>query len=158
MVGMSFSVFVNFLGAGLLALLVPLLLTTRLHHSGVLGLFSAFNVLTFILVFLFVPETSNASIGVRPEIDLGSLLSMSLEDLSYIFGIPTRAILRIHLKVLKYRWDWYIRRRSGLQKPEDMYRFPEYQDRELETVDEQEQEQPILNGDIESGRRRHTTQ
>ena len=92
MVGMSFSVFINFLGARLLALLVPHFTNTKLHHSGLIGLFARFNVLTFLCVFLFVPETSNASIGVKPEIDLGSLCSMSLEELSYIFGIPTRQV------------------------------------------------------------------
>jgi hypothetical protein len=153
MVGMSFSVFTNFLGAGLLALLVPLLTNTRLHHTGLLGMFSGFNVLTLVLVFLFVPETSNASIGVKPEIDLGSLCSMSLEELSYIFGIPTRIIMKIHFTVLRYRWDRYIRRKGDLEKPEDMYRLPIYKDRELETLEEQEQEHPILNGNSEPARR-----
>jgi hypothetical protein len=147
---MSFSVFINFMGAGLLALFVPALTNTRMHHSGLLGMFSAFNLLTFVLVFLFVPETSNASIGVKPEIDLGSLCSMSLEELSYIFGIPTRVITRIHFTVFKYRWNRYIRRKPNIEKPEDMYRLPIYQDRELDTLDEEEQERPILNSGIES--------
>lgn len=136
MVGMSFSVFINFMGAGLLALFVPALLTTRMHHIGLLGMFAAFNVLTFVLVFLLVPETSNASIGVKPEIDLGSLCSMSLEELSYIFGIPTRIIMKIHLKVLQYRWNRYIRRKPGLEKPEDMYHLPIYKNHEVETLGE----------------------
>lgn len=148
MVGMSFSVFVNFLGAGLLALFVPALTNTRLHHSGLLGLFAAFNVLTFVLVFLFVPETANASIGVDPESDIGSLLSMSLEELSYIFAIPTKVIIRVHSTILRYQWNRYIKRKSDLQRPDDIYRFPEYLGRELEILEEQEQEQerPILNG------------
>ena len=145
---MSFSVFINFLGAGLLALFVPALTNTRMHHSGLLGMFSAFNVLTFILVFLFVPETSNASIGVKPEIDIGSLCSISLEELSYIYGIPIRIMIKIHATVFKYRWDRYIRRKAGVEKPEDMYRMPIYQDRELDTLGEEEQERPILNGAI----------
>lgn len=136
---MSFSVFTNFLGAGLLALFVPALTNTRLHHSGLLGLFAAFNVLTFVLVFLFVPETANASIGVRPEIELGSLCSMSLEELSYIFGIPTKVIMNIHFGMLKYYWHKYVKRQDGLERPEDMYRFPVYKDTELETLEEQQE-------------------
>ena len=155
MVGMSLSVFTNFMGAGLLALFVPALVKTRLHHGGLLGLFAGFNILTFILVFLFVPETANASIGVKPEIDLGSLCSMSLEDLSYIFGIPTKLIMRMHVGMLRYRWDRYVRRKPGLERPEDMYRGPIYKDREMDTLEEEvESEQPILsNGDGMSRRR-----
>ena len=154
MVGMSFSVFTNFLGAGLLALLVPLLTNTRLHHKGLLGMFSGFNVLTFVLVFLFVPETSNASIGVRPEIDIGSLCSMSLEELSYIFGIPTRIIIQIHSKVFQYQWDRHIRRKE-VEIPEDVYRLPNYKKSELETVEEHQQESPIPNGNNGTTRRQH---
>ena len=166
-----------------------------MHHSGLLGMFSGFNCLNFVLVFLFVPETSSASIGVQPEIDLGSLCSMSLEELSYIFGIrtyttgqkgsskqvaatcsptkvewtfslylccfrqlltlgilllATRIMTKIHIAVFKYRWDRYIRRKSGVEQPGDMYRMPIYQDRELDTLDEEEQQHPILNGAIES--------
>ena len=156
MVGMSFSVFVNFLGAGLLALFVPALTNTRLHHSGLLGLFSAFNMITFILVFLLVPETANASIGVDPENDIGSLLSMSLEELSYIFAIPTKIIIKVHTRIIKYQWNRYVRRNYDLQTPEGIYKFPEYLGRELEIMEEQEQERPILNGNTEAARRRNT--
>lgn len=151
MVGMSFSVFTNFLGAGLLALFVPLLINTRLHHTGLLGLFAGFNVLTLVLVFLFVPETSSASIGVQPNIDLGSICSMSLEDLSYIFGIPVRVIMKIHFKMLQCWVDRYIKWKD-VEIPRDVYRLRTYNNRELETLQEQEQEYPILNGNIESAR------
>lgn len=152
MVGMSFSVFTNFLGAGLLALFVPALMNTRLHHTGLLSLFAGFNVLTFVLVFLFVPETANASIGINPEIDLGSLCSISLEELSYIFGIPTRIIVKIRFKTLVYRWKRYVRHISGLEKPDDRYRLPIYTDRELESLGQSEQDHTALNGRPEPGR------
>lgn len=87
---MSFAVFVNLFGAGILTLFVPEL-TTRLqayNHNGqssLLGIFVGFNVLSFLLIFFFVPETAGATLGKEE----GSLNYISLEELNYIFGVST---------------------------------------------------------------------
>ncbi|KAL5051878.1 general substrate transporter [Aspergillus fruticulosus] len=58
-VGMSFSVMVNFLGLGLLVLLVPFITSEfgLYGNSYLLYLFGGLDLLAFALVFLFVPST-----------------------------------------------------------------------------------------------------
>lgn len=70
---MSWSTFINFSGAGLLALFVPL--GIHWSHGRLLGLFSAFNALALALVWFFVPSTNQTA---------------SLEDMSYVFGRKMR--------------------------------------------------------------------
>ena len=82
MTGMSFSVFSNFLGAGLLTMFVPIL-TAKLGHAWLLGIFAVLNAAAFILVFFLVPETAAAAVE-RKE---GSMNSVQLEQLNYIFGV-----------------------------------------------------------------------
>lgn len=62
--GMSFAVFSNFFGAGLLALFVPPM-ARELTYGGLLGLFAGFNLCLFILVFVFVRDTAGLTIGSR---------------------------------------------------------------------------------------------
>src|SRR5579871_6851812 len=87
---MSFAVFVNLFGAGILTLFVPVL-TTSLQafnnngQSSLLGIFVGLNVLSFLLIFFFVPETAGATLGKEE----GSLNYISLEELNYIFGVST---------------------------------------------------------------------
>ncbi|KAI9765689.1 MAG: hypothetical protein M1840_007247 [Geoglossum simile] len=76
-VGMSWAVFWNFFGAGILALLVPRGL--EWGDSKLFGLFSGLSFLGFILVFLFVPATGPA---------------MSLDDMSRKFETPTYSYSR----------------------------------------------------------------
>ena len=153
MVGMSFSVFTNLLGAGLLALFVPAL-TDKLKHSGLLGLFAAFNVLTFILVFLLFPETADAAIAIKPGHELDSLSSMLMEELSYIFGVRTRNHIKYQFKVLDYNWNCHIRRKKGLQKPDKLYTmYAPDREEELQVLDSQGEQRPILDGNVEGLRR-----
>ncbi|KAL8772478.1 MAG: hypothetical protein Q9209_002430 [Squamulea sp. 1 TL-2023] len=66
--GMSWSTFWNFLGAGILAMTVPF----GIEHQGrLLGAFSGFNAIAFILVWFLVPGTNHTA---------------TLEDMSYVFG------------------------------------------------------------------------
>ncbi|GAM90064.1 hypothetical protein ANO11243_081040 [Dothideomycetidae sp. 11243] len=76
-VGMSFSVFCNLLGAGILSLFVPFL-NTSLTATGLLCLFAGLNVLAFCLVYFFVYETKQAT----------------LEELNSIFSVPLRYNVR----------------------------------------------------------------
>ena len=81
--GMSWSTFWNFLGAGTLAMSVPFLMTWGLDR--LLGLFSGLNALAFVLVWLFVPGTNHTA---------------TLEDMSYVFGRKMREHASIQAKRL----------------------------------------------------------
>ena len=88
--GMSFAVFVNLFGAGVLTLFVPELTNSLQTFNGngqssLLGIFVGLNVLSFLLIFFFVPETAGATLGKEE----GSLNYISLEELNYIFGVST---------------------------------------------------------------------
>lgn len=105
-VGMSFAVFTNLFGAGLLTLFVPAL-TIAIGHSGLLGIFAVLNVIAFSLVFFFVRETAGAALGGTP----GSMTFMSLEELNYIFAVPTAKHIRYQVTtVAPWIWKYYVRR------------------------------------------------
>jgi len=93
---MSFAVFVNLFGAGLLTLFVPAL-TNAIHHPGLLGIFAVLNVLAFVLVFFFVRETAGAAIGGAEG---GSMISVSLEELNYIFAVTTTTHRKYQTRVV----------------------------------------------------------
>lgn len=61
MVGMSFGVSVNLLGAGLVTLFVPVLIN-EINSPGLLGIFAGLNLLLWFLVFFFVRETAGATV------------------------------------------------------------------------------------------------
>ena len=117
-VGMSFAVFTNLFGAGLLTLFVPAL-TNAIGHAGLLGIFAALNVLAFILVFFFARETAGAALGVSP----GSMTFMSLEELNYIFGVSTMKHIHYQMSfVVPWAWRYYIRRDETCpEHPEKLY-------------------------------------
>lgn len=80
--GMSFSCSVNFILAGLLALTVPQL-NHALGPTGLLGLFAGLDALAAFLVWLFVP---------------GTVQIATLEDMNYIFGVPTTRHVEYQVK------------------------------------------------------------
>lgn len=122
MVGMSFAVSVNLLGAGILALFVPVL-TTELGHPALLGIFAGLNVLALILVFLFVPETAGAVIANDPANADGRLTAMSLEELNYVYGIKTEVHVEYQCKEVfrDYFWKRYIVRDKTWSRPQKFY-------------------------------------
>ena len=70
--GMSWSTFWNFLGAGILAVAVPFGINNENWGQGrLLGVFSGLNAIAFFLVWFFVPGTNHTA---------------TLEDMSYVFG------------------------------------------------------------------------
>lgn len=96
---MSFAVFINLFGAGILTLFVPELTTSLQAHNGngqssLLGIFVGLNVLSFLLIFFFVPETAGATLGKEE----GSLNYISLEELNYIFGVSTMKHISYQLR------------------------------------------------------------
>lgn len=117
-VGMSFAVFTNLLGAGLLTLFVPAL-TIAIGQAGLLGTIAFLNLLTFVLVFFFVRETAGAALGGTP----GSMTFMSLEELNYIFAVPTAKHIRYQVKtVVPWIWRYYVRRDERCpDRPEELY-------------------------------------
>ena len=80
--GMSFSCSVNYMFAGLLALTVPQL-NHALGPTRLLGLFAGLDAFAAILVWLFVP---------------GTVQITTLEDMNYIFGVPTRRHIEYQIK------------------------------------------------------------
>lgn len=78
--GASVAIAINFLAAGFLAWLHPILVKA-ISYSGTLGLFAGFNLIAFVLIFLFVEETG----GVR------------LEGLGRLFREPKRNFVRFQV-------------------------------------------------------------
>jgi len=105
---MSFAVFINLFGAGLLTLFVPELTTALSNYNGngqssLLGVFVGFNILAYFLIFFFVPETAGATLGKEE----GGLNYISLEELNYIFGVSTTQHIAYQLKHVV---PWIFRR------------------------------------------------
>ncbi|KAK4507915.1 hypothetical protein PRZ48_001650 [Zasmidium cellare] len=116
-VGMSFAVFANMLGLGLLTLFTPII-TVKLSHGGLLGIFAGLNLVAFVLIFFFVRETSGATLGRTA----GSMTFMSLEELNYVFGVSTKAHALYQTKtVLPWMWKFYVRRDKSSDRPEQLY-------------------------------------
>ncbi|KAF7185031.1 putative polyol transporter 6 [Pseudocercospora fuligena] len=115
-VGMSFAVFCNLFGLGLLTLFVPII-TVNIGHGGLLGIFAGLNVVAFVLVFFLVRETSGATLGA------GSLTFMSLEELNYVFGVSSKKHAIYQMKeVLPWIWRYYVRRdKSCPDSPPQLY-------------------------------------
>ena len=108
-----------------------------------------------LLIFFLVPETAGAS--VRKE--HGKLNYMSLEELNYIFGVPTKKHIQYQIqhvlpwawKMAKYRYGRMLRREVERPFIEKMYYWVAVKDTEsseseekeapVEVVEEVEQEQ-----------------
>ncbi|KAL2275543.1 hypothetical protein FJTKL_02034 [Diaporthe vaccinii] len=99
---MGFSTgFVNLFFAGVLTLVYPEL-DPALHRWGGLALFSALNLVAFVLVFLLVEETKG----------------FSLEDLSMVFAVPKRKFVAFQLRYVGYLYRKYLRRSKDEEEPE----------------------------------------
>ena len=100
--GMSWSTFCNFIGAGLLAFAVPF---GFIRHPGkLIGVFSACNAVAFVMVFFFVPGTNHTA---------------TLEDMNYVFSRKLRSHARDHGRLLLD----FARRLKSI--------FPEYKNRRI---------------------------
>lgn len=145
MVGMSFAVFANLGGAGLLALFVPAI-TSKWQHAGLLGLFAFFNFVTLVLVFLFVPETKEA-VGFKKHVneqgkdredkvdevnDDPVITTVSLEQLYWIFGAETWKHIQYQYKEVlrEYFWRKYIRREKDVPEPPPFYTWKQLSKRQ----------------------------
>lgn len=91
----------NLFFAGVLTLVYPEL-DPALHRWGGLALFSALNLVAFVLVFLLVEETKG----------------FSLEDLSMVFAVPKRKFVAFQLRYVGYLYRKYLRRSKDEEEPE----------------------------------------
>ncbi|KAK7703475.1 hypothetical protein SLS64_009145 [Diaporthe eres] len=99
--GFSTGFAVNLFFAGVLTLVYPEL-DPALHRWGGLALFSALNLVAFVLVFLLVEETKG----------------FSLEDLSMVFAVPKRKFVAFQLRYVGYLYRKYLRRSKDEEEPE----------------------------------------
>lgn len=101
-VGMSWAVATNNFWAGVLSLTFPYILK-RFTAQGAFGFYAGLNILALILIFFFLPETKQRS----------------LEELDYVFGVPTRTHAKYQLtKVLPWWFKRYVFRRKDAVCPE----------------------------------------
>ncbi|KKY20426.1 putative sugar transporter [Diplodia seriata] len=112
--GMSWAVATNNFWASVLSITFPRLLGA-FKPQGAFGFYAALNIVALVLIFLFLPETKQRT----------------LEELDYVFAVPTRTHARYQLfEVLPWWTKRYLLGRKGLPAPE-LYHFEsdEYDDR-----------------------------
>jgi hypothetical protein len=97
--GMAVAVAVNLLGAGLLVLVFPFVMNS-IGRMGSLSIFAGLNLVAFVLVYLFVPETKGRT----------------LEELQYTFDLPTVWHVRYRAtyiqKHIRNNWWRYLMRKQ----------------------------------------------
>jgi MFS family permease len=97
--GMAVAVAVNLLGAGVLVLVFPSVMNS-IGRTGSLSIFAGLNVVAFVLVYLFVPETKGRT----------------LEELQYTFDLSTRWHVRYRATYIREHitknWWRYVTRKA----------------------------------------------
>lgn len=105
-VGMSWAVATCLFWAAVLSITFPRLLRA-FHPVGAFCFYAALNVTALVLIFLFVPETKQRT----------------LEELDYVFAVPTRTHVNYQLtKALPWWFNRYILRRKGASL-QPLYQF-----------------------------------
>jgi len=105
-VGMAWAVATNNFWAAVLSLTFPRMLRA-FKPQGAFGFYAGLNIVALILIFLFLPET----------------MQRTLEELDYVFAVPTRTHAHYQLtKVLPWWIKRYILRRKYAVCPE-LYRM-----------------------------------
>jgi sugar porter (SP) family MFS transporter len=100
-VGMSWAVATNNFWAAVLSLTLPRMLKAFMPQ-GVFGFYAGLNIIALVMIFLWLPETKQRT----------------LEELDYIFAVPTRTHMRYQVgQNLPWWFKTYIMRQKGLQKP-----------------------------------------
>ncbi|KAJ2969943.1 hypothetical protein NQ176_g8414 [Zarea fungicola] len=130
--GMGFAVATCLFWAAVLGTSFPFLL----HEAkpvGAFGVYAGFNVIAFVLIFLFVPET----------------MQRTLEELDWIFAVPVGEFAAYQIKVnLPWFFKRYVLRQENATKP-PLYHF--------EIVEKEKQEShghkgPLASSDEEKRR------
>lgn len=105
-VGMSWAVATCLFWAATLSITFPRMLGA-LTPQGAFGFYAFLNVVAFVMIFFWVPETKQRT----------------LEELDYIFAVPTRTHMHYQLtKALPYWFKRYIFRRKNV-RCEPLYHF-----------------------------------
>lgn len=121
-IGMSWAVATNNFWATVVSITFPRQLRA-FGVPGAFGFYSAMNIIALVMIFLWLPETKQKS----------------LEELDYVFGVPTRTHMSYQVKkVLPWWIRRYILRRNWEPSPE-LYTFGEQES-------EQESEHDTSNG------------
>ncbi|KAI0518483.1 sugar transporter-domain-containing protein [Xylaria bambusicola] len=105
-VGMAFAVATNLFWAAVLSITFPKILDS-LGVVGAFGLYAGFNVLGFVLIFLWVPETKQRT----------------LEELDYIFAVPSTLFIKYQFTKALPWWfkRWVLWQKSATLQP--LYQF-----------------------------------
>lgn len=107
-VGMGFAVATCLFWASILGMTFPFLLR-RLGTVGAFGLYAGFNVVAFVMIFFWVPETKQRT----------------LEELDYVFAVPTSKFGSYQVREALPWWfkRWVLFRKDAQLKP--LYQFAE---------------------------------
>ncbi|CAG8957497.1 hypothetical protein HYFRA_00011479 [Hymenoscyphus fraxineus] len=106
-VGMSWSVAVNLMFAAILSILLPMM-KDRMHIVGAFSFYAGLNIVAFVMIFLWVPETKQRT----------------LEELDYVFAVPTRTFMRYQVtKALPWWTKRYILLRRDTPTLKPLYYF-----------------------------------
>jgi MFS family permease len=105
-VGMGWAVATCLFWACVLTMFLPLMLDS-MGTTGVFCFYAGTNIVALIMIFLWVPETKQRT----------------LEELDYIFAVPTRTHMRYQLtKALPWWFNrWVLRRKDAVLEP--LYHF-----------------------------------
>ncbi|KAF2871278.1 hypothetical protein BDV95DRAFT_595142 [Massariosphaeria phaeospora] len=105
-VGMSWAVATNNFWAAVLSLTLPRMLAL-FKPQGVFGFYAGLNILAFVMIFLWLPETKQRT----------------LEELDYVFAVPTKTHMKYQVgKNLPWWFKRYVLHRPHLEKPL-LYKF-----------------------------------
>jgi MFS family permease len=105
-VGMSWAVATNNFWAAVLGLTFPRMLRA-FGPQGSFGFYAGLNIVALVFIFLALPETKQRS----------------LEELDYVFAVPTRLHARFQAtKALPWWYRRYVTMKKGEAKPE-LYHF-----------------------------------
>ncbi|CAO2648289.1 Nn.00g075560.m01.CDS01 [Neocucurbitaria sp. VM-36] len=105
-VGMGWAVATCLFWAAVLSISFPLILHA-FTPTGAFGFYAGLNVVAFVMIFLWLPETKQRT----------------LEELDYIFGVPTRKFIKYNTQVALPWWyrRWVLFDRSAKLMP--LYHF-----------------------------------
>jgi len=129
-IGMSWAVATNNFWATVVSITFPRQLKA-FGVQGAFGFYAAMNLIAFVMIFLFLYETSQRT----------------LEELDYVFGVPTRTHAKHQLtKVLPWWFKRYILMRKGAECPQ-LYKFED----EVWTESDKEDETKGVSSGIDTG-------
>ena len=101
-IGMAWSVATCLGWAAVVSITFPLMLA-RLGMMGVLFFYAGFNIVALVIIFLFLPETKQRT----------------LEELDYIFAVPTRVFMKYQVtKTLPFWYKrWFLLKKDATLEP-----------------------------------------